>query len=65
MYIYVRKITAILGDHGEPSRHWIILIYTVTRTTQNEALLLKITDLGIEKAFCWCRNILYLAHTGI
>jgi hypothetical protein len=24
--------------------------YTVTRTTQNEALLWKITDLGIEKA---------------
>jgi hypothetical protein len=38
---------------------------TVTRTTQNEALLWKITNLRIERAPCWCWNILSLAHTGI
>ncbi len=38
--------------------------YTVTRTTQNEALLWKIAVLGMKKVPCGCRNILPLAHTG-
>ena len=43
----------------------VVVRHSVTRTTQNEALLWKITDLRIERAPCWCRNILSLAHTGI
>ncbi len=38
---------------------------TVTKATQNDALLWKIPVLGMEKAPCWCRNLLSLAHTGI
>jgi len=42
--------------------------HTVTGATQNEALLWKIEVLEMKKAlcwlFCWCRNILPLAHTG-
>jgi hypothetical protein len=56
------KINILVG-HGQLDS--IPEIHTVTRTTQNEALLWKITDLGIEKTLSWCRNILYLAHTGI
>jgi hypothetical protein len=39
--------------------------YTVTKATQNEALLWKIAVLGREKASCRCRNFLSLSHTGI
>jgi hypothetical protein len=38
--------------------------YTVTKATQNEALLWKIV-LEREKAPRWCGNILSLARTGI
>jgi len=40
-------------------------LYTVTRTTQNEALLWKVAVLGMKKPPCWCRNILPLVHIGI
>jgi hypothetical protein len=41
------------------------LLYTVTRTTQNEALLWKIAVLGMQKAPRRFWNILSLSHTVI
>ncbi len=37
----------------------------VAKTNQNEALLLENCSPGNEKAPCWCRKILSLAHAGI
>ncbi len=39
--------------------------YTVTKATQNEALLWKIAVLGREKVSFWCRNFLSLSLSGI
>jgi hypothetical protein len=46
-------------------RHHKILTCTVTKASQNEPLLWKISVLGMDKTPCWHRNILCLAHASL